>query len=140
MPSCILPGHTPITGVECTEKPRASADDWKSSSDFFGDDVGGAVGAAKHDVGFVVADDLLGGGIEGEGAAEAIGSVGQVDERAGNVGFLDGGMNVLGAAAANAIDEIGVVVAGGFAVGAGFELIGEPGFVGVVAVDGENAF
>ncbi len=32
---------------------------------FFGDDVGGAVGAAKHDVGFVVADDLLRSGIEG---------------------------------------------------------------------------
>src|SRR6476646_1686600 len=49
-------------------------------------------------------------------------------------------MNVLGATAANAIDEVRVVVTGSFAVWAGFELIGEPGFVGVVAVDGEKAF
>ena len=45
-------------------------------------------------------------------------------------------MNIFGAAAADALDEIGVVVAGSFAVWAGFDLIGDPGFVGVVAVDG----
>jgi hypothetical protein len=33
-------------------------------------------------------------------------------------------MNVLGAAAADAIDEVGVVIAGGFAVGAGFNFVG----------------
>ena len=32
--------------------------------DFVGDDVGWAVGAAEEAVGFVVVDDLLGGGIE----------------------------------------------------------------------------
>ena len=106
----------------------------------FGDDVGGAVSAAEHDIGFFVVDDLLGGGVEGEGAAEAVGGVGQVHQRCGDVGLLDRRMNVLGAAAADAIDEIREVVAGGFAVGAGLELIGEPSFVGVVAVDGEKPF
>src|SRR5208282_6908343 len=62
-----------------------------------------------------------------------------MDQRCGDVGFEDGRMNVLGAAAADALDEVGVVVAGGFAVGAGFDLICDPGFVGVVAVDGEIA-
>lgn len=108
-------------------------------SDFLRDDVGGAVGAAKHDVGFVVANDLLGGGIEGEGAAEAIGSVGQVDEGAGDVGFLDGGMDVFGAAAANAIDKIRKVIASGFAVRAGLHLVAEPRFVTLVAVNSQIA-
>src|ERR1700689_4848701 len=48
-------------------------------------------------------------------------------------------MNIFGAAAADAFDEVGVVVAGGFAVWARFDLVGDPGFVGVVAVDGEIA-
>src|ERR1700675_1908878 len=53
------------------------------------------------------------------------------------MGFLDRRMNVLGATAADAIDEVGVVVAGASAVRAGFDLIGDPRFVGVVAVDGQ---
>lgn len=56
--------------VTLAQKGRVNKS-WQSSpfhaggSNFFGDDVGGAVGAAKHDVGFVVADDLLRSGIEG---------------------------------------------------------------------------
>src|ERR1700680_3513478 len=48
-------------------------------------------------------------------------------------------MNVLGAAAAHAIDEVGVVVGGASAVRAGFDFIGDPRFVGVVAIDGQIA-
>jgi len=106
-------------------------------SNFFGDDVRGAIGAAEEAIGFFVACDLLLGRIEMQSAAEAVGSVGQVDESCGDVGFLDGRMNILGAAATDAIDEVGVVVAGSFTVGAWFEFTGEPSFVGVVAVDGE---
>ena len=50
------------------------------NSNFFGDDVGSAIGAAEETIGFVVADDLFRGGIEREGAAEAIGSVGQMHQ------------------------------------------------------------
>src|ERR1700719_2073621 len=60
-------------------------------------------------------------------------------QRGRDVGFLDRRMDVLGATAADAIDEVGVVVAGASAVRAGFDLIGDPRFVGVVAVDGQVA-
>ena len=111
----------------------------RSGLNFFRHDVRCAIGAAEEAIGFVVADDLLLGGIEVQGAAEAIGSIGQMHERRGDVGFLDRRMNILGATAANAIDEVRVVVTGSFAGGAGFDFIGEPRFVGVVAVDGEIA-
>src|SRR5450631_377315 len=106
-------------------------------SHLFRHDVRRAIGAAEQRVGFVVADDLFCRGVEFQGAAEAVGGVGQVHQRGGDVGFFDGGVDVLGAAAADAVDEIGVVVAGGFAVGAGLDFVGEPGLVGVVAIYGE---
>ena len=62
-----------------------------------------------------------------------------MDQCCGDVGFEDRRMNIFGAAAADAFDEVGVVIAGGFAVGAWLDLIGDPGFVGIVAVDGEIA-
>ena len=42
-------------------------------------------------------------------------------------------------ASADAVDEVGVVIAAGLAVRAGLDVIGEPRFVGVVAVDAEIA-
>src|SRR5580658_1145066 len=48
-------------------------------------------------------------------------------------------MYVFGAAAADAIDEVGVVITGSFAVRAGLDFVGQPGFVGIVAVYGEVA-
>src|SRR5580704_8304720 len=48
-------------------------------------------------------------------------------------------MNILGTAAANAINEVRIVVARGFTVWPGFGLFRQPRFVGVVAVDGKIA-
>src|SRR6202035_147608 len=108
-------------------------------SDLFGHNVRCAIGAAQQAIGFLVADDLLLGGIEFQGAAKTVRGVREVHECRGDMSFLDGRVNVLSATAADAIDEIGVVVGGAFASGAGFDLIGDPSFVGVVSIDGEIA-
>ena len=105
----------------------------------FGHYVGCTVSAAEQGVGFVVADYLFCDGVEFQGAAQAVGSIRQVHQRSGDVRFFDWGVDVLGAAAANAVDEIGVVVAGRFAVRAGFDFVGEPRFVRVVTIDGQIA-
>jgi hypothetical protein len=72
----------------------------------FRDYIGRAIGSAEHAVGFGVVDYLLGFSIEVESASQAIGSVGEVRWSCGLVRFLDGGMNIFGAAAANAIDLV----------------------------------
>jgi hypothetical protein len=90
-------------------------------------------------IGFVVVDYLFCGGVESQGAAQAVGGVGEVNQRRGDVGFFDGGVDVFGAAAADAVYEISVVVAGGFAVWAGFDFVGYPRLVGIVSVDGQVA-
>ena len=51
--------------------------------------------------------------------------------------FLDRTMEIFGAPAANAIDEVCPVVAGSFARWPRLDLIGEPGLVGIVSVDRE---
>src|SRR5690242_419575 len=49
-------------------------------------------------------------------------------------------MNILRAAAANALDEVGVMIAGTFAVRPGFGTVVQPRFVSIVSIDGEIAF
>jgi hypothetical protein len=53
----------PLTSTSCTIDCRLV---------FFFHYVGGAVGAAEHGVGFVVADHFFGGGVELQRAAEAV--------------------------------------------------------------------
>src|SRR5580700_1077601 len=60
-------------------------------------------------------------------------------QRRRDVSFLNRRMNILGLPAANAINEVRIVVTRGFAMWPGFGLIREPRFVGVVAVDGKIA-
>src|SRR5690242_10175985 len=54
--------------------------------------------------------------------------------------FLNRRMNVLGATAANALDEVGVMIAGTLAVWPGFGTVVQPRLVGIVSIDGEIAF
>jgi len=70
------------------------------------------------------------------GCGPGVRGVGQVHERCGDVGFFDRGVNILGAATADAVDEVGIVVAGGFPVGPG-STSSLAKFVGVVTVDGQ---
>src|SRR5258708_2820806 len=56
-----------------------------------------------------------------------------------DVGFLNRRMNVLGTTAANAIDEVCVMIARTIAVWAGFGLIRQPRLVAIVSIDGEKA-
>src|SRR5215469_6715590 len=62
-----------------------------------------------------------------------------MNQRRRNMRLLNGAMNIFGAAAANAINEVRVVVARSFAGGSGFGLIGNPRLIRVVSVDGEIA-
>src|ERR1700722_1887352 len=60
-------------------------------------------------------------------------------QRRRDVSFLNRRMNILGTTAANAINEVRVVVTRGFTVWPGLGLIRQPRLVGVVAVNGKIA-
>src|SRR3989442_11790777 len=62
-----------------------------------------------------------------------------MNQRRRDVGFLNGRMNVLGTTAANAINEVRVVVTRTLTVWPGFGLISKPSLVCVVSIDGEIA-
>src|SRR5713101_7123034 len=62
-----------------------------------------------------------------------------MNQRRRDVGFLNRRMNVLGTTAANAINEVRVVVTRTLAVWPGFGLIRQPSLVRVVSIDGEIA-
>ena len=107
--------------------------------DFFFHYIGRTIGAAQHRVGFVVADYFFRRWVELQGAAEAIRRVGKVHERGRDVRLLDRRIDLARVARADAVDEMGVVISAGFAVRAGLDVVGEPCFVGVVAVDAEKS-
>ena len=90
-------------------------------------------------IGFVIPNDLLLRGVESQRTAKTVRGIGQVHECGRDVGFLNRRMNVLGATAAHAINEVRVVVSRAFTGRPGFDLIRYPRFVGVVSVDGEVA-
>src|SRR4029078_10340537 len=104
-----------------------------------GDYVRRSVAAFEHGVGFVVVEDLLGFRVEAEAAAEAVDGIGEMYQRCGFVRFFDGRVDVFGAAAANTVDEVGVVIPGLFASRAGLDFDREPGLVGVITIYGEVA-
>jgi len=54
-----------------------------------------------------------------------------------DVGFLNRRMNILGTTAANAVDEVCVMVTRTLAVWPGFGLICQPGLVCIVSIDAE---
>src|SRR6266446_41396 len=60
-------------------------------------------------------------------------------QRGRDVGFLNRRMNVLGTTAANALDEVCVMVARTLAVRPGFGTIVQPRLVSIVSIDGEIA-
>src|SRR6266436_3037708 len=108
-------------------------------SNFFRHYIRCAIRASEKPIGFVIANDLLLSGVESQRAPQAVRSIGKMHERRRNVSLFNRRMNILGAAAANAIDEVRIVITGGFAVRSGLHLIRYPRFVGVVAVDGQIA-
>src|SRR5262249_16568265 len=99
-----------------------------------------AVGLAQQAIGFVVADDLLGLGIEIERAAQAIRHVRKVDERRRDVAVFGGSIKVRGSAARRGVEEILEVGFLTLGAGAGMLLIAEPGFVFRIFLDGKVAF
>src|ERR1700741_272754 len=80
-------------------------------SNLFCHNIRCAIAATQKTGGLLIANDLLLRGIETDRPAQAVGSIGQVHQRRRDVGFLNRRMNILGAAAANALDEVCVVVA-----------------------------
>ncbi len=90
---------------------------------FFFHDVRRAIRAAQHHVGFVVADHLFRLRIKLQRAAEAVRCVGQMHERRGDVRLFDRRVDFARVARANAIDEVRVVIAAGFAVRAGLDVV-----------------
>ncbi|SPE29499.1 hypothetical protein SBA2_450115 [Acidobacteriia bacterium SbA2] len=110
--------------------------------DFFRHNVWGAVAAvavAQDPGSLFVADYFLLIGIEVQGAADAVGSVSQVQQRGGIVALLDGRVQFFLLAALDAVDEVPPVVAAGLGVGPGFLFLAEPGLVGIVSVHGHIA-
>ena len=83
---------------------------------------------------FLIAYDLLPLRIEFQSATQAVGGVGQVHQSGRDVTFLNRTMEIFGAPAANAIDEVRPMVAGCFAGRPGLDLIREPGLVGIVSI------
>src|SRR5690348_5724975 len=110
---------------------------WYGASDGLRNDKRRAVSPAQKPVGFFVANDLLFVRIEAKRATEAIRRIRQMQQGAREVPLLDRGTNVLRAAAANAINEIGEVVCVRFPGRAWLDVRGEPGLVGIVAVDAQ---
>src|SRR5215831_1976316 len=111
---------------------------WQSqNSDLLRHDVGCAITATQETVGFVIPDDLLLRRVVLQGTPQAVRGVGQVHQCRRDVGLLDRGMNILGAAAANAINEVCEVVASCFTGRPRLGLLGQPGFIGIVPVNGE---
>ena len=102
-----------------------------------GDYVRCSVAAFEQGVGFVVVENLLGFRVEAEAATEAVAGIGEMYQRCGFVRFFNGRVDVFGAAAANTVDKVGVVIPRLFARGAGIDLAREPGLVGVITVYGE---
>ncbi len=86
-----------------------------NSSNLFRHDVRSAITATQEAIGFVVVDDLLLRRIEAQRTAKTVRGIGQVHESRRDVGFLDRRMNILGTTAADAINEVRVVVARSFA-------------------------
>ena len=116
-----------------TEKTQSAG------SHIFGHNIGRAISTAQETIGFFIANHRLGLGVEVHRASQAIRSVGEVHKRCGLVRFQNRRVNILGAAAANTVNEILIVVAGSFAGWAGFNVISDPGLVGVIAFDAEVA-
>ena len=81
--------------------------------------IGRSVGPPQHSGGFFVPDDLFGLGVEIQRTAHPVGDIRQVNQRAGNVPFLDGRIQVFHLATADDLGEIGPGFPSPLAVGPG---------------------
>src|SRR5260370_25469951 len=94
-----------------------------NSSNLFRHDVRSAITATQQAIGFLIGNHLLLRRIEAQRTAKTVRSIGQVHASRRDVGFLNRRMNILGTTAADAINEVRVVVSGAFAGWPGFDLI-----------------
>jgi len=99
-----------------------------------------AITSTQETVGFLIANDLFLRGIELQRAPRRYEALARCHQCGRDVGFLNRGMNILGTAAANAIDEVCVMVTGTLAVWPGFGLIRQPRLICIVTIDAEIAF
>jgi len=89
-----------------------------------------AVPTRQQTIRFVVANDLLGVGIEPQLAAETVRRVCEMNQRARYVAFSYRGVEIRGAPAPHAADEVGEVIAARPAARSGALLRSEPALVG----------
>ncbi len=108
----------------------------------FGHDEGLSVSPAQQAIRFLVADNLLGFRVKAQSPTEAVGCVRQVNQRAGDVSFLDRRVEIFFLAASDTFDEVGVMIATRVSAGPGLLTLTEPSPVrgGILVPDCEVAF
>src|SRR5436190_4881212 len=91
-----------------------------------------AVPAGQQTIGLFVADHPFPVRIHAQRPAQAIGSIRQMDQRAGDVSLLDGGVQFLLLSAAHALDEIGEVIVVRMTAGTRLPVAAQPALVAEV--------
>ena len=119
---------------KCASTETGAPGETRDALDFFGHHIRRAIRAAQHCAGLFVADHFFLDRVKFQRAAEAIRRIGQMDERHGLVSFHDRCMDSRSVAAFHAIDEILEMIAVAVTAWTGFEFIGEPSLVAIVAV------